>query len=863
MKAGDQLGPYRVLEKLGEGGMGEVYKARDTRLDRTVAIKVLPPDVASDPERRARFEREAHAIAALNHPHICTLYDIGQQGGTTYLVMEHLDGETLADRLRRGPLVPVDALDIAAEIGDALGVAHARGIVHRDLKPANVIVDEHGHAKIIDFGLAKLREPAGAEDTTALTDATAPGLVMGTVSYMSPEQARGLPADARADVWSLGVMLYEMLAGRRPFVGPSPSDIVSAILTCPPSPLDRSETRLPSPVDEDVQRVLQRCLAKDRNERYQSARDLVLDLQVARRDLEEPSRTGRSLFPRSRGRAAALMSLITVVMAAVVGWAILSRRPALAFQERDFVLIADVVNETGEPVFDLALKSAIETDLRQSRYVNVYDPAQVQNMLQMMRLKPDARLDQGVGRDICRRAGLRALVVPRILRAGGAYQVGAAIVEPSSGRVVEEVQASAEGREQVLLTTIDKVTRQLRQRLGESLASISRRDPPVAQYTTSSLEALELCTLGGRAAARTDHAAAERYYRQALQHDPHFAIARGALGLVLLQFRGQPEEGKKELAQALADAGEISQREHLQLRALNRQYVTEDLPAALEDYRFISQLYPDMFQPYNNSGRILQQLGRYQEAEAMYDRAHQADPRHPIPLWNTYFLCAGPLRKPRKAEATARALVALDPDVANTRHVLAWSLVMQRRFGEAEEEMKATLRIDPSHAWARPNLAHLQLRRGAVNEAIEGYRGLSGQEHDALCLGLALQAAGRRAEARTVARAAAKAMKARGRRKALDSGDQGLLAALLAMAGQTAEARAYLARAERARDAAGLDALWLARGYLAVGDDDRAATLVEQALAAGCDDPYFILIDPSLAAIRDRPAIDRLLKADG
>jgi len=280
----------------------------------------------------------------------------------------------------------------------------------------------------------------------------------------------------------------------------------------------------------------------------------------------------------------------------------------------------------------------------------------------------------------------------------------------------------------------------------------------------------------------------------------------------------------------------------------------------------MSELYPDMFQPYNNSGRILQKLGRNAEAAAMYDRAHQADPRNPVPLWNTYFLSAGPLRDPPRAEAAARALVALDPDVPNTRHVLAWSLVMERRFDAAEAAMRETLKLDPSHAWALPNLAHLQLRRGAAEEALATYRRLgpkAGKEHDALCLALALRAAGHETEAASVARAAAEEMGRRARRNPPDAGDEALQAALLAVAGRTANARALLAHAEGARDPDGGDTLWLARAHAMLGEPDQAAALAEQALAAGADDPYFILIDPSLAPIRDRPEIDRLLPSGG
>ena len=522
-------------------------------------------------------------------------------------------------------------------------------------------------------------------------------------------------------------------------------------------------------------------------------------------------------------------------------------------------------------MFDLALKSAIETDLRQSRYVNVYDAAQVQNTLRMMRLAPDTRLDEGVGRDVCRRAGVRAFVVPRILRAGEAYQVGAVVVEPSTGRVVEQTLASAQGREQVLLTAIDRLTRDLRERLGESLDSIARSDPPFTQYTTSSLEALDLLAVAARAASRGDFDKAERSYGEALRYDPKFAAARASRGLLLIQFLGRPEEGKAELARALLDSDEVSKREHLHIRVLNKQFVAGDLPGALEDYRFISELYPDMMQPYNNAGRILAALGRFREAAAMYDRAHEKDPNASVPLWNAYFLRVGGLRDPPGAERVARALVALQPDLANAAHALAWSFVMQRRFVEAEEGMRATLKLDPENPYALPNLAHLLLRRGAAAEAVAVYRRLDrvGEEarkqmspsHDALCLGLALRAAGRGAEAAAAMRMAAGAVRSRSSRKALDPVDEATRAALLAGAGETVGPRARLARVEELGKPEGATAAWLARAYATLGETDRAAALYEHAVLTGYDDPYYVLIDPSLAPIRDRPEIDRLVPA--
>jgi tetratricopeptide (TPR) repeat protein len=560
--------------------------------------------------------------------------------------------------------------------------------------------------------------------------------------------------------------------------------------------------------------------------------------------------------------------LVTVI--GVAAWLLFGRgaRPALAFRERDFVLVADVANGTGEPVFDLALKSAIETDLRQSRYVNVFDPTQVQNTLRMMRLEPGTRLDETVGRDVCLRAGVRALVVPRILRVGEAYRVGASLVEPATGRIVAEASVVAQGREQVLLTAIDGLTRDVRARLGESLDSIARTDPPFAQYTTSSLEALELLDRGRRAWALGDHAKGERCFREALEHDPRFAAARGSLGLELIQFLGRPDEGRKLLAQALEEADQVSQREYLHLRAVNKQFVARDLAGALDDYRFISDLYPDEVPPYNNSGWIYSELGRLEEAAAMYDRAHEADPRSLVPLWNLWFLCTQRLKDPVRAERAGRALVALLPDNANAAHTVAFSLVGQRRFAEAEEGMRATLKLDPIHPYALPNLAHLLLRRGAAAEAVPVYREVvklqkegrigTGLAHLNLSLGLALAAAGDASGSRRTILGAAEQLRAGGDKRPLPPQDEALLAAMLATAGLQGEARSLADRVARRAERDIAVHYELARAYIALGDRARATSHLEQAYAAGYTDPYFALIDPALGKLRTDPVLERL-----
>ena len=867
---------FDLLGRLGGGGMGVVYRARDRILGRDVALKLVRPEHAGDAQARQRFLREARAAATLSHPGIATVYEAGEalsDGAAEpqlFIAQELVPGEPLSERVHRGPLRVAEVVSLGLQLADALAEAHDHGIVHRDVKPSNLMVTPEGRLKVLDFGLARRRAWAAdlpASELEAETwSRTAPGLIVGTPAYMAPEQIAGDALEASADVYAAGCVLYELLTGRPPHVGSSTAEVLRRSLTETPRPVAELRPDVPA----GLAAVVARALAREPASRYLNGRALVHALRAA----ESPPR----LVPRPRvapGPVArrATAAIVVVAAAGVSAWLALGRgvRPALAFRERDFVLVADVLNGSEEPAFDLALKSGIETDLRQSRYVNVYDAAQLQNTLRTMRLPPDTPVDERVGRDVCRRAGVRALVLPRILRVGEAYQVGAALVEPSTGRVVEEVLVSAQGREQVLLTAIDRLTHDLRGRLGESLDSISRTDPPFTQYTTSSLEALELLAVAARAASRGDFDQAERSYREALEHDPKFAAARASRGLLLIQFLGRTEEGQAELARALLDSDEVSKREHVHIRALNKQFVVGDLPGALEDYRFISELYPDMMQPYNNSGRILEGLGRFREASAMYDRAQEKDPRALVPLWNAYFLRLGRLRDPTGAEHVARALVALQPDLAHAAHALAWSLVMQRRFAEAEEGMRATLKLDPENPYALPNLAHLLLRRGASAEAVAVYRRLGqvgvearrrmNADHDALCLGLALRAAGQDAEATSALQAAARALQARFGRKPMSPIEETTLAALLAGAGRAAEARARLARVEKAGEPKGEAAAWLARAYAALGEGDRAAALYERAVVTGYGDPYYVLIDPSLAAVRDRLEIDRLIPA--
>lgn len=863
-----QVSRFRVIEQLGAGAMGIVYRARDTLLKRDVALKLIRPDFAHEPRTRSRFLRECQAAAAINHPGIATIFEAGETGaGELYLASELVAGETLRDRIARGPLSPDEALDLAIQLADALAAAHQAGAIHRDIKPGNLMVTPDGRLKVLDFGLARLSAAVRSKDLDDETVAqTREGMVAGTPAYMAPEQAAGDEIDARTDIFASGCVLYEMLAGRSPFKSASLPETLRKVLVENPPPLAASVDAMPAGLDD----VVSRALAKEREGRYQSAAEMAADLRALRTSEFVP--LPRATGGRLRRITIGVLGLAAAAAAAVVLWQ-QAHRPSLAFASKDRLLIADVDNQAGDEAFDLALRTALEADLQQSRYASVVQRGQVRETLQLMRNDPLAVIDEELGRDLCRFAGFEALLLPRILAAGEAFELHAILVDPVTGDHVDRIRVDARSREEVLLKAIDRLSRQVRKHLGESLASIHATDEPVAKATTSSWEALRYLALANQKWGNGEFLEAAPLLELALMEDPHFPAAKGTLGLLLIQFLDGPERGRKLLEEALAEGEGLPQREYLMLRAVNRQFVDGDLEAALADYELICELYPDHMAATNNRGRILMALERHDEAAAMFERAAELDPRSPVPLYNQWYIYVQHLRRPKAAEAVARRAVALGPETAGFRSMLGWSLAIQGRLSEAEVELRRALAAEPEHEYALPNLGLVLYGLGQVDEARKVFKRvlelvdegrIPGSRQPAVRdLAAAEMALGREREAEALVVEESKRMRSGTSGSALTVTDHLFLAQLAAASGNRREAEHWVQQASSALGAPTPDErMALAAVYGMLGDHEAALTELEGALDEPTSDPYVALLSLSFHELLDDPRFLALFGVD-
>jgi serine/threonine protein kinase/Tfp pilus assembly protein PilF len=737
---GRKVSHYRVLEVLGGGGMGVVYKAEDLKLGRRVALKFLPQEIASDAKALGRFEREARAASALDHPNICAIYEFGEHEGRPFIAMSLLEGQTLRDRIaaRAVAFTTDELLNLAIQIGEGLAAAHEKGIIHRDIKPANIFVTNRNEAKILDFGLAKLTDAGDREglaheetQTAAVHDLSLSltGVAMGTVPYMSPEQVRGEKLDARSDLFSFGLVLYEMATGKQAFRGDTTAELHEAILNLTPVPARELNPELPLKLED----IINKALEKDRNLRYQHAADMRMDLHRLKRDSDSEHSAAASSGPVAALEAPAAqrrklwnIAVSVLLVALLVAGGLYRSHQGKRLSEKDTIVLADFANGTGDPIFDDTLKTALSVSLRQSPFLNVLSDSEVAKALQLMTRPASTKLTPEVTRELCQRAGSQAYIAGLIGSLGSDYVLALKAVNCQDGDTMAQEQATARSKEKVLDALGDAASK-LRGELGESLATVQKFDVPLAEATTSSLEALKAYSLGIKATNEKGAAAGLLYDQRAIELDPNFAMGYWSAGVnyFILAELGR---GREYFIKAFQLREHASEREKLTIAADYYQLVTGELDKAAQTYQQEIDNYPRAAGAYINLGLVYASQGQYEKAGAITRQGMPFEPDFVRPYANLadYDLALQRFDETRQIIHEAQARKLDDYLLHGGRYALAFlgsdssAMAEQQQWfaGQPEYENFGLALASDTEAYAGHTGKARELTKRAVDSAI-------------------------------------------------------------------------------------------------------------------------------------------------